>query len=99
MKKEDINILKLKKKTYYKKKNELKFQLLKSILKNQKIPQIYQNYAFYLLSKRKINFFKFKHICLTNNKASSVENSTYVSKYALKNLLLSNKSQNIRINS
>lgn len=43
--------------------------------------------------------YKFKHICLKNNKSSAVYNNTYLSKYALKNSLLDGSAQNIKINS
>jgi len=95
----DINILKLKKKTNYKKKNEVKTMILKSIVHNRKISSTYQRYAAYTLSKKNITNYKFKHMCLKNNKRSSVYNSFYLSKYAIKNYLLDNKLQNIRLNS
>jgi len=99
MRKEDINILKLKLKNNYIKKNEVKTYILKSIVQNRKLPPIYQNYASMLLARRSIKMYKFKHICLKNNKASSVYNSFYLSKYALKESMYDNKTQALRINS
>jgi len=95
----DVNILKLKKKINYKKKNEVKTMILRSIVQNRKISPTYQKYASYILSKGNITNYKFKHMCLKNNKRSSVYNSFYLSKYAIKNYLLDNKLQNIKINS
>jgi len=99
MKKEDINIILLKKKNMFLKRSEIKKILLKSIIHNQKIPHIYKNYAMYMLSKKGVSFMKFKHLCLLNNKNSSVSNHFYLSRYPLKNLLTSGKAQNIKINS
>lgn len=99
MRKEDINIIKIKKKINLKKKHELKFLLLKSILQNRKIKPVYKTYASYLIGKNKNNFYKFKNICLKNNKYSSVSNSLYVSKYVTKQYLTFNKVQNCKINS
>jgi len=59
----------------------------------------YTNYGTFLLSKKNINSLKFKHLCLKNNKYSSVNNSFYVSKYVLKDLLTNNKAQNCKVNS
>ena len=99
MKTAELKILKLKQKLLYQKKNEIKYKILKSVLQCNKIIPVYQNYAKLLLSKRKINFLKFKHICLKNNRGSSVYNSFFLSKYCIKNLMLDNKAQNIKINS
>jgi len=99
MRKEDINLLKLKKKLIYKKKNEIKSILLKSIEQNNKIPPVYKSLASYKLLTRKILNYKFKHVCLVNNKSSSVYNTTFTSKFHFKNLMIQNKSQNLRINS
>lgn len=98
MRKEDINILKLKKKNNWSLKNEIKLKLLKGITCNQNIKKIYRNFAFYKLSQKSINR-KFKHICLKNNKTSSINNNFYVSKYQVKFMLSSNKAQNITLNS
>lgn len=99
MKKEDINILKIKKKLIYLKKNEVKTILLKSIIQNNKIPNIYKSYAQSVIGTRKLSCLRFKHICLKNNKSSSVYNSVYLSKYGFKNLLLNTTAQNIKLNS
>jgi hypothetical protein len=99
MKKEDITMLKLKKKLIYKKKNEVKSNLLKSFIQNNKIPPIYKSFAAKILLKRKVKNYKFKHICLRNNRSSSVYNSTFMSKFGFKNLMLNNKAQNLKINS
>jgi len=99
MRKEDLNMIKLKKKINIKKKNEVKVIILKSILQNRKITPVYQTYASYILNKRKLIAYKFKHICLKNNKNSSVNNSFYVSKYVLKNYLTYGKAQNCKLNS
>lgn len=99
MKKEDINILKIKKKLIYLKKNEVKTILLKSIIQNNKIPNIYKSYAQSVIGTRKLSCLRFKHICLKNNKSSSVYNSVYLSKYGFKNLLLNATAQNIKLNS
>lgn len=99
MRKEDINMLKLKKKNIYRKNNEVKTLILKSVVQNNKLAPVYKNYAFYILSKRIKNMYKFKHICLKNNKSSSVYNNTYLSKYALKALLINGSAQNLKINS
>ena len=99
MKKEDINILKLKKKLIYKKKNEIKSNILKSLTQNNKIPPVYKSFAAHKLSKRKITSYKFKHICLVNNRSTSVYNLTFTSKFHIKNLMIQNKAQNLRINS
>jgi len=99
MRREDIKLLKLKKKLIYLKKNEIKTNLLKSIIQNNKVLNIYKSYAGLLLNKRKINMYKFKHVCLKNHKNSSVNNNSFLSKYGVKNLLKNNKMQNIKINS
>jgi hypothetical protein len=99
MKREDIKLLKLKKKLIYLKKNEIKSNLLKSIIQNNKVLNIYKSYAGLLLNKRKLNMYKFKHVCLKNHKNSSVYNNSFLSKYGVKNLLINNKMQNIKINS
>jgi len=99
MKTSELNILKLKQKLTYQKKNEIKYKILKSIIQCNKITPIYQNYARLLLSKRKISFLKFKHICLKNNRGSSVYNDFFLSKYCIKNLMLKNTAQNIKLNS
>lgn len=99
MRKEDINMIKIKKKINWRKKNEVKRKILTSISKNRNIAPIYQNYAAYTIGKQKNNFYKFKHICLKNNKYSSVSNRFYVCKYVIKNYLTYNKAQNCRINS
>lgn len=99
MKKEDINMLKLKKKLIYIKKNEIKSILLKSFVQNNKIPPVYKSFAAFKLLKRKINNYKFKHICLVNNKSTSVYNVTFTSKFHIKNLMIQNKAQNLKLNS
>jgi hypothetical protein len=99
MRKEDINMLKLKKKNIYKKNQEVKSLILKSIVQNSKLHPAYKNYAFFMLAKRKKNFYKFKHICLKNNKSASVYNSMYLSKYAIKELMINGSAQNLKINS
>lgn len=95
----DINILKLRLKNEYQKKQEIKTQILKSIVQNKKIKPIYRAYAHIILQRRKINAYKFKHICLKNNRNSSVYNNFYLSRFVLKNLALSNKLQNVKLNS
>lgn len=99
MRKEDLNMIKLKKKINFKKKNELKRTILKSIIQNRKVSCVYQSYANFLICKQKNNFYKFKHICLKNNKSSSVSNRFYLSKYVIKNYLTFNKAQNCKLNS
>ena len=64
MSNEDINLIKLKIKLDYQKKQELKSQILKSIVQNKKVIPTYRLYAFFLLKKRKNINYKFKHICL-----------------------------------
>ncbi len=99
MKTSELKILKLKQKLFYQKKNEIKTKILKSITQCNKIEPIYQNYANQLLSKRKINFYKIKHICLKTNRGSGVYNSFFLSKFSIKNLMLDNKVQNIKLKS
>jgi len=98
MRKEDINILKLKKKNNLTKKNEIKISLLRGLVNNRCLPKTYRNFAFYKLSL-KVLPRKFHHVCLKHNKAAAVNNKFYVSKYRLKRLISSNKAQNISINS
>jgi len=99
MQKKDINIYKIKKKIYTKKNYEIKYRILKSLIQNMQSGKIYTNYSNFLLCKSYTNINKFKHICIKNNKYSSVNNTFYVSKYALKNYITDNKSQNCKINS
>jgi len=95
----DINILKLKLKLDYIKKQEIKLQLLKSIIQNKKIKLSIRYYAKILFMKRKNNFFKFKHICLKNNRNAAVFNNFYFSRHIIKDFAIENKLQNIKINS
>lgn len=94
-----INLLKLKLKNEYKKKQEIKTQILKSIVQNKKIKPAYRAYASLVLQKRKKSAYKFKHVCLKNNRSSSVHNNFYLSRFVLKNLALRNKLQNVKLNS
>ena len=98
MRKEDINILKLKKKNNFIQKNEIKGAVLKSMVNNRNLAKVYRNFAAYKLGKG-AGFKKFHHICLKNNKASSINNKFYLSKYALKNAVTLNKAQNISLSS
>ena len=99
MSNEDINLIKLKIKLDYQKKQELKSQILKSIVQNKKVVPTYRLYAFFLLKKRKNINYKFKHICLKTGKSSSIYNKFFLSRFVLKNLALENKLQNLKIDS
>ena len=97
MNKEELNIIKIKIKLSYIKKQEIKTQIIKSIFKSKKITPTTRVYAHYLLNKRKINKYKYKHICLKNKKKASVFNKLFLSKYSIKNLIIENKIQNLKL--
>lgn len=78
--------------------NETKNILLRSIVNNRNIPKVYRNLALYKLSLKNLPK-KFRHVCLKNNKTSSVNHKFYLCKYRLKYLLTYNKAQNIVLNS
>ena len=93
-----LNLIKLKSKNNYKKRQEIKTQILKSITQNKKIKPVYRSYANIMLQKRVLNKYKFKHVCLNNNRHAAVFNKFYLSRHFLKNLALENKLQNIKLN-
>jgi hypothetical protein len=99
MQKKDINIYKIKKKIITKKNCEIKFRILKSLIQNMQISKVYSNYCSFLLCKNHNNINKFKHICIKNNKYSSVSNTFYMSKYIIKDYITKNKAQNCKVNS
>ena len=89
----------MKKKLNYMKKQEIKVQILKSIVRNKKISPNLRIYANKLLEKRNLAKYKYKHICLKNNKRSSVSNKFFFSKYVIKKCAISNDLQNVKIDS
>ncbi len=99
MKNEDIRIILIKKKLNYLKKQEIKVQILKSIVRNKKISPYLRIYSNKLLEKRNLTKYKYKHICLKNNKRSSVSNKFFFSKYAIKKCTILNDLQNVKIDS
>ena len=99
MKNEDIRIIIIKKKLNYLKKQEIKTQILKSIVRNKKISPDLRVYSNKLLEKRNLSKNKLKHICLKNNKRSSVSNKFFFSKYLIKKCAISNDLQNVKIDS
>jgi len=94
----ELNLIKLKTKNNYKKRQEIKTQILKSITQNKKIKPIYRSYASIMLQKRVLTKYKFKHVCLKNNRHASVLNKFYISRHFLKNLALENRLQNVKLN-
>jgi hypothetical protein len=92
-------MIKVKKKKNTQKNNEIKNIILKSLSQNMQINLLYRNYARFLLDKKKNNYYRFKHLCLKNNRYSSINNTFYISKYVIKNYITNNKAQNCRINS
>lgn len=99
MQKKDINIIKIKKKINLQRYNEIKNNILLSLTQNKQTNLIYRNYASFLLKKKKNNFYKFKHLCIKNNRYSAINNSFYVCKYVIKDYVSYNKAQNYKINS
>ena len=99
MQKKDINIIKIKKKISFQKYNEIKNNILKSLIQNKQTHITCRNYSSFLLGKRKNSFYKFKHLCIKNNRYSSVNNTFYTCKYVIKDYITFNKAQNCRINS
>jgi len=99
MKNEDIRIILIKKKLNYLKNQEIKVQILKSIVRNKKIKPDLRIYSNKLLEKRNLSKYKSKHICLTNNKRSSVSNKFFFSKYGVKKCAILNDLQNVKIDS
>lgn len=99
MQKKDINMYKINKKINLKKNNEIKNRILKSLIQNMQSNKNYINYCSFLLTKNNNNINKFKHLCLKNNKYSSVNNTFYMSKYIIKDYITKNKAQNCRVNS
>ena len=99
MKNEDIRLIIIKKKFNYIKKQEIKVQILKSIVRNKKVNPSLRIYANKLLEKRDLTKYKYKHICLKNNKRSSVSNKFFLSKFAIKKYSISNDLQNVKVDS
>ena len=99
MKNEDLNIIIIKKKLNYIKKQEIKVQILKSIVRNKKLNPSLRIYSSKLLEKRNLSLYKYKHICLKQNKKSSVSNKFFFSKFAVKKYSIFNNLQNLKIDS
>lgn len=99
MKNEDLNIIIIKKKLCYIKKQEIKVQILKSIVRNKKLSPVLRIYSNKLLEKRNLSLYQYKHICLKHNKNSSVSNKFFFSKFAIKKYAMFNNLQNVKIDS
>jgi hypothetical protein len=99
MNKLHIKFLKIKLKRKLFLKNELKKNILKSIIQNKNVNFLKKQYAQYSLLQFTYNTFKIKNVCLMDGRSSSVSNNFFVSRNSTKKLLNLNKLQNIKINS